>query len=113
MCLNGCFAVNHFYDIMAVSGDNAHLIDLLWVLLCFHFDRQHRRSDDAALQASLPSTHSLHGVNKDVSPLRFVLVLGDVWASGELGGVLFVGEIHALVEEGLPHLIRRSIVQVL
>jgi len=75
---------------MAVARDNTHLIDLLGVLLRFDLDRQHRGFDDAALQASLPSTHRLHGVNQDVAPLRLVLV-GQAWPSGERGRVFFVG----------------------
>src|SRR5260370_39465646 len=76
---------------MAVTRNNANLIDLFGVLLCFRLDRQHRGFDDTSLQASFPSAHSLHGVNKDVASLRFVLVLWEPWASGALGRVFFIG----------------------
>jgi hypothetical protein len=102
--LDGFFAVNHLYDIMAVTRDDAYLIDLPGVLLGFHLDRQHRGFDDAALQASLPTTHRLHSVNQDVAPLRLVLVLGESWPSGELGGVLFVG--CSRLEKGCPILVQ-------
>src|SRR6266516_2973423 len=118
--MDGFFAVNNLDNIMTISRNYAHLIDLLWVLLCFHLDRQHRGFDDASLQASLPTAHCLHRVNKDVTSLSLMLVLGESWASSEFRGVFFVGRfcfserfpgISQLLEDLLLHLRRKYFVR--
>jgi len=76
---------------MTVTGDDSYLIDLLWVLLLFYLDRQHGGFDDATFQATLAPADSLDSVHKHVAAFGFVLVLGKLWASGELRGVFFVG----------------------
>ena len=43
-----------------------------------------RGSDNPALQATLAPADGLYGVDKHIPTLGLVLVLGDVWASGEL-----------------------------
>src|SRR6266700_1656006 len=92
---------------MAVSGDNANLVN--GCVLGLYLNGEHRGLNESSLQPSL--AHGLDGVHKDVPSLSFVLVLGDLWASGELRRVLFIGRFCLL--EGFPHLVQSSIVQVL
>ncbi len=76
---------------MPVTRGDANLIDLLWVLLRFDLNGQHRGFDNTALQATLAPADGLDGVYQHVAPLGFVLVLGEAWASGKPGRVFFIG----------------------
>src|SRR5258708_16262767 len=87
MSLNWFFGVNHLNHIIAIAGDNAYLIDIL--VFRFDADRKHRGLNESVLQPFL--TDGLDSVNKDVATFGFMLVLGESWASCELGRVLFIG----------------------